>query len=106
MPKSNLERIIVSGFKSIYQLDLTLKNLNVLIGANGSGKSNFISVFKFLNQVINKELQFFVARSGGVDTILHFGRKITSNLYLYFEFGSERENLFNAYECNLIPTVK
>ena len=103
MPKKVLEKVKVSGFKSIRSLDLDLKALNILIGANGSGKSNFISVFKFLNQIINKNLQLFTARSGGVNSILHFGQKVTHQLDLYFLFGNQ--NVGNAYECTLIPTA-
>ncbi len=58
MPKRVLENVKVSGFQSIRSLDLDLNALNILIGANGSGKWNFISVFKFLNQVINKNFNF------------------------------------------------
>ena len=42
-----LENISIKGFKSIRELEnFTLASLNVFIGANGSGKTNFISVFK------------------------------------------------------------
>jgi predicted ATPase len=44
----NLSHIKIKGFKSIKALDLKMKPINVLIGANGAGKSNFISVFKLL----------------------------------------------------------
>lgn len=38
-----LESMTVHGFKSIENLDeFSLGNLNVLIGANDSGKSNFV----------------------------------------------------------------
>ena len=40
----NLSHINIKGFKSIKELDLEMRPINVLIGANGSGKSNFISV--------------------------------------------------------------
>ena len=40
-----LNRLEVKGFKSIKAMDLELYPLNVLIGANGAGKSNFISLF-------------------------------------------------------------
>ncbi|CAB5496955.1 hypothetical protein [uncultured Gammaproteobacteria bacterium] len=45
----NLSHIKIKGFKSIKALDLKMKPINVLIGANGAGKSNFISVFKLLD---------------------------------------------------------
>jgi predicted ATPase len=37
-----LKRIQLKGFRSIKEMDLELRSLNVLIGANGSGKSNLI----------------------------------------------------------------
>lgn len=38
-----LNKISIEGFKSIKKADLTLGNLNVLIGANGAGKSNLLA---------------------------------------------------------------
>ncbi|EHA5531118.1 AAA family ATPase, partial [Campylobacter coli] len=49
-----LNNITIKGYKSIKDLsEFELKNLNILIGANGAGKSNFISVFKMLNALFN-----------------------------------------------------
>ena len=47
-----LQHIKLEGFRSIRELDLDLAPLNVLIGANGAGKSNFISFFKFMNKLL------------------------------------------------------
>ena len=33
------------------ELDINLNKINVLIGSNGSGKSNFLSFFEFLNRL-------------------------------------------------------
>jgi predicted ATPase len=44
-----LNRLHLKGFKSIRDQELELRPLNVLIGANGAGKSNLISFFKMLN---------------------------------------------------------
>lgn len=38
-----LERLQLSGYKSIREADLEFTKLNVLIGANGAGKSNLVS---------------------------------------------------------------
>ena len=48
MPSLMLERVVVQGYKSFRELDLPLERINVLIGANGSGKSNFISLFQMM----------------------------------------------------------
>jgi predicted ATPase len=46
-----INQISIKNFKSIRKLDLALSPINLLIGANGAGKSNFISFFKFLNNL-------------------------------------------------------
>lgn len=44
--ESSLDKLAIRGFKSIRELDgFELKKLNVFVGANGAGKSNFISFF-------------------------------------------------------------
>lgn len=72
-----LNRLVLKGYKSIKQTDIKLNNLNVFIGANGAGKSNFISFFKLLNAIINEQLNIFVPKNGFADTFLHYGRKHT-----------------------------
>ena len=52
MNQNQLSRIVLKGFKSIRECDLELKELNVLIGANGSGKSNFIAFFRLIQQIL------------------------------------------------------
>lgn len=94
-----LDRIKVKGFKSIKEMDLELSQLNVLIGANGAGKSNFIGVFRFLNQIIEKNLQVYVRQNGGANALLYFGRKVTDSIYLQLDFESV------AYSVSLLPSA-
>ncbi len=86
MPSLMLERVVVQGYKSFRELDLPLERINVLIGANGSGKSNFISLFQMMNRLVNQGLQTYVAQSGGADQLLHYGRKTTERLHVEFWF--------------------
>lgn len=102
MPK-RLERLIVKGYKSIKETDLPLGQINVLIGANGAGKSNLIEVFQFLHQVAQQDLQITVAQMGGADQLLHFGRKTTEWMEITLWFAM-REHLANGYSCRLVPT--
>ncbi|MEL6166979.1 MAG: chromosome segregation protein SMC, partial [Cyanobacteria bacterium J06628_3] len=78
--ESHVSRIVLEGFKSIAECDLELGKLNVLIGCNGAGKSNFISLWSMIQQLLNQNLQIFVSRQGGPDALLHFGRKTTEQL--------------------------
>jgi len=91
-----LNHLKLSGYKSIHSLDLELKSLNVLIGANGVGKSNFIGFFKFMKKILDKDLQFYVAQQGGANKILHFGKKKTEELFFKLEFEP------NGYLATLI----
>ena len=73
-----IERIIIENFKSIRKLDLELKPINMLIGANGSGKSNFLSFFKLNNEIYNQRLQYYI--SNEINKFLYFGRKKRNNI--------------------------
>ena len=80
--------ISIEGFKSIERIqDLPLRPINVLIGANGSGKSNFIGAFSLLHAVRDKTIDEYVERSGGSDRILHFGSKVTPKLKVVVTFS-------------------
>lgn len=84
---AQVDRITIQGYKSIKSLEsFALTRLNILIGANGVGKSNFISIFRLLNEMYNKRLQFYT-QSKSPDNFLYFGRKQTDKIYFKFEFG-------------------
>jgi predicted ATPase len=46
-----LNRLHLSGWKSIKDAEMVLGRLNVLIGANGAGKSNLLSFFGLLHEM-------------------------------------------------------
>jgi predicted ATPase len=97
---SKLDSITIKGYKSIQNLEnFKLTNLNILLGANGAGKSNFISVFKFLSQMYEQKLQDYVKTSGGPDALLHYGRKKTQQIDMEFYFAN------NGYEFSLKTTL-
>ena len=96
---ARLNSLSVSGYKSIKNMEhLELKNLNILIGANGAGKSNFISLFRLLNAISNEELQLYTQVQGGPDSLLHFGRKNTDKIHVECYFNKY------AYLFDLIST--
>ncbi len=82
-----IRRLRVAGFKSIKQLDLSLRPINVLVGANGSGKSNFLSLFTFLRRLAEGRLRSYVERNGFANAFLHCGAKNTEKIVLEIEFA-------------------
>ncbi len=98
MNNQQIKRIVINGFKSIKKCDLKLSDINLLIGGNGAGKSNFISVFKMLQNIIEKTLQTYVGTSGGANALMFNGRKQTEKIEMEFFFGN------NSYKFELLPT--
>lgn len=99
MKNNSINRITIHGFKSIRELvDFELKDLNVIVGANGAGKSNFIQVFQMVRAMAKKNFQEFVVSAGGADAFPYNGLKTTDCIRVVFDFGR------NAYGFELRPT--
>ena len=81
------KNIGIQGYKSIRSQTVTLGRMNILIGGNGAGKSNFLSVFSLAKAVSDAGLDAWVEENGGANRILHLGRKNTSRIYLKFELS-------------------
>lgn len=89
---ARLTRLELHGFKSIRHLaGLDLANLNVLIGANGAGKSNFISFFRMLSWLTAQpgNLQMFIQRYGGANSHLHKGAGVTPQMEATLTFDTD-----------------
>ena len=81
-----LKHLTLSGFKSIKQMDLDFGHVNVLIGANGSGKSNLLSFFKLLKSLPGGDLRIYVnQKEGGANNVLYYGAKQTPRIHAKLE---------------------
>ncbi len=95
-----ITKIEISGYKSIKKLELDIKPINILLGSNGVGKSNFISIFTLIRNIYNQNLQNYIQKKGGANSILHFGQKNTSNIELKLFFNNDDDNE-NQFSINL-----
>ena len=89
-----LSRVIIDGYKSIQHTDVELRPINILIGSNGVGKTNFISFFKLINIIYEQHLHNYTMQNSA-ERLFHYGLKQTSELKGYLAFGD------NAYEVRL-----
>jgi predicted ATPase len=95
-----IKNITIEGFKSIRELkDFEFRSLNVLIGANGAGKSNFVGFFQMLRELIEQRLQTAVRIEGGPAACLYLGPKVTRQLAAKLYFGN------NGYYFTLVPSA-
>ena len=78
---ATLHRLTVRGFKSIRSLgEFEVRGVNVLIGANGAGKSNLLDVFRSVSELASGGWQVHVKQEGGADALLYGGRRKTPRL--------------------------
>lgn len=104
MSKKRLQKLSISGYKSIRELnDFEIRPLNVLIGANGAGKSNLISFFRLLNAIFQQRLQVYSAQKGGAEKLLYYGSKTTGHIKVELRFDSDLSNIENGFEFKLVP---
>jgi predicted ATPase len=95
-----LDKLSIEGFKSIKSLkDFALGDLNVLIGANGAGKSNFVEFFRLLRAIVDENLQAYMLSNAPADGHFHHGVKKTKRIRSEMFFGENR----NTFE--LMPAA-
>ena len=83
MKKIEIENLTIKGFKSIQNMPIfTPYSINVFIGQNGAGKSNFIGFFKFLSNMLigTGNLGNYTSMYGGASAFLFDGSETTSQL--------------------------
>ena len=96
-----LKKIQLTHFRSFFQTEVDIENINVLIGGNDSGKSNFISLFSMLNYIQIGRLGDWIINKGGFDNIVFNGIKENEFITLGFFFDTESSNGQNIYELSL-----
>lgn len=76
-----LSKIKLSGYKSYgYAQEIDIKDINILIGANGAGKSNFISFLEMISYLSTKGFRNFVAKNGFARSILYHGKTVDEKI--------------------------
>jgi predicted ATPase len=91
-----IERIAIKNFKSLKNIDLSLANLNVLAGLNGSGKSSLIQALLLLRQS-------FKNRTGsGEGLILQDGDLISLGIGkdVFYQYAGKEEKIAIEIESN------
>jgi predicted ATPase len=71
----SIKKIKISNFKSFKDVEVELGNFNVFIGANASGKTNFIQIFRFLRDLAIHGLENAISLQGGIDYLRNINLK-------------------------------
>lgn len=89
-----IEQVIIKNYKSIRDLSLPLNRLNVLIGSNGVGKSNFISFFELTKAIYEQRFGSYTLSKGGIDSLLYRGRKVSPSVHGLLDFDNNNAFFF------------
>ena len=103
-----IKKITVKGFKSIRELnEFELNPLNVIVGANGAGKSNLIQIFQMVLAMAQGAFQDFILKNGGADAFPFDGVKETPEIKICFEFTSSSSfsEGSNFYRFTMTPSA-
>ncbi len=101
-----ITRIEIEGFKSFRKLDFELKPLNVLIGPNGCGKTNFIDFFKFLREAANDDMNEAYLRRGGGSAFVFKGKHEPSATLLGEDESLKAGLNFHPLWAGNLPDIK
>ena len=98
---TRLESVRIRGFRSLADIELSdLSATSVLIGSNGSGKSNFMRFFEMLSWMLRSaRLGEFVERYGGADDQLYGGNGTTPRMEAELVLRTEKGR--NEYRFSL-----
>lgn len=100
-----LGRLTVEGFRSIRHVELDLTtDVTVLIGANGSGKSNLVSALELVSRIWDDSFQEYLRRRGGVSNLFFQDDERTAEcilITLLSKFNTEDKR--NGYQVALTP---
>jgi predicted ATPase len=110
-----ITRVALENYKSIARCDVSTGALTFLVGANGSGKSNFLDAFRFVADALRTALDHAIRERGGIKEVrlrssghpTHFGIRLEFVLrtgqrgFYAFRIGALRESGYEVQreEC-------
>ena len=98
-----IKRIEIKNFKSFRHQTIELGQFNILIGANASGKSNFLQIFQFLSDITHHGLENAIFIQGGVKYLRNANLADQENLALriIIDCNYSNDGLINSEATNV-----
>lgn len=100
-----LTRVRLSNFKSIRSCDVRLRSLSILVGPNGTGKSNFVDALRLTTDALTTTLDHALRDRGGINEVRRRsgGHPTHFSVRLSFDLGEGRAGEY-AYEVASAPS--
>ncbi len=97
-----LRRVRIRNYKSIVECDVELGKFNVIVGRNGSGKSNFLDALRFVAEALQSSLDFAIQSRGGINDIINKCAQAGELLEIRVELNLLRTQNC-VYEFHIVP---
>jgi predicted ATPase len=85
-PAPLIRKLAVRNYKSIATCDVSLSPLTVLVGRNGSGKSNFLDAIHFVKDGLQTSLDHAIKTRGGIDAVRRRSTGYPRNFAIWVDF--------------------
>lgn len=97
-----IKRVAATNFKSYDNINVKLSNFSALIGSNASGKSNFVEIFEFMNDIFTFGIENAVSMHGGREYLPNSNIGFDEPLSVSFEVDSSKDNINFVFSKNEI----
>lgn len=84
-----ITNISVSHYRSIFHADLHLNRINLIVGANGSGKSNIIDAIYFLHDCCTSDVETALTKRHGIDSVRQWSKTRPFHISIELYFASQ-----------------
>lgn len=89
-----ITRIEATNYKSFKNLQTEFDDFTLIVGANASGKSNLMSIFKFIKDIMLEGLDDAVALQGGIDYLSNANSPKGTPIRISFDLDFNNEHWF------------
>ena len=89
-----IKKLDVSNFRSIEHAEISFSPLSLVVGANASGKSNLINVFRFIKDIISEGIDNAIALQGGTAYLANVRMPKGTPISIHFYLDLSNEQIF------------
>ncbi len=84
-----LTQMSITGFRRLFAVDMEMRPLTVMIGANGVGKTSVLEVFSLLSASAKGQLKNILSQFGGIQDVLTSDKASAAHVKIVMERSTE-----------------
>ena len=97
-----IEQLKIKNFKSIASAEVKFSPLTMIVGANASGKSNVINVFRFISNIATDGIDNAIALQGGIPYLANASLPKGTPIEIQFMLKLEKEGWIKSSNAKTV----